>query len=156
MKVPEWIKKLLKILGIEVKFPDKISPKIELVVKIGSENKTITTGDITVIQIGQDSKEVKEILKEEIIRQVEDNIPLLESSARNDVEETSKAVNLTKQDEELLEYYKEKLPYELHEILKLSLIHRNMRKQHLDANGFKLRIMREYPIYGRNMTNLVN
>jgi len=142
--------------SLNIKFPENISGAIKFIFKIGSENKVTKIENVNIIQISQDNADVKEILKQVMTKQVEENIPLLDSAARKDVEETSKGVDLNSNDQELLQYYKGKLPSYLHELLNLCLILRNMRFKRLDIRGFKLRIMKEYPIYGRNMTNLVN
>lgn len=154
--LPEQLNKLIKLLGINFKFPEKLSDSIKFQLKIGSDNKITKIENNYTIYISTYDQKAKELLRECIINQVEQNIPLLDNLGLKDVEETSKGVDLESNDKELLGYFKGKLPSRLYELFELCLILRNMRLNHLDIRGFKLRIMKEYPIYGRNMTNLVN
>jgi len=117
---------------------------------VEAKDQRVLSIDLTKASL-EEKRQIKESL--DFLIQTEEEIVLVKDS-KILAEKISK--NLPNdEDAELLEFYKGKLVPEMHQALEPCLILRQMNKKGENISEFKIKIAKQYPLFGNNMCNMV-
>lgn len=153
MKILDNLKKIF-----EAKFSDILNnTKITIFDFSRNTNNTLEIKNESTLSIdlSKVTLEEKNKIKRDVIDVAiqEENEPFLSDKSKEKTEKIKE--NLPKDDDQqLLKFYRDKLPLDLYKALEASLVVRNVFKNKGDIQELKKDIMREYPEFGKNLCNM--